>query len=73
MGKTLIKIGPADHGRPISLEEFEHAKVQEGYLYELAGGSSPCVRCAQESYPRLLAIAIVVIHHMRFRILVEFT
>src|SRR5262245_20622530 len=38
MGKTLIKIGPADHGRPMSLAEFEHAKVEEGYLYELSRG-----------------------------------
>jgi Uma2 family endonuclease len=38
MGKTLVKIGPADHGRRMSLEEFEHAKVQEGYLYELSRG-----------------------------------
>jgi Uma2 family endonuclease len=38
MGKTLIKIGPADHGRPMSLKEFEHAEVQEGYLYELSRG-----------------------------------
>lgn len=38
MGRTLLKIGPADHGRPMSLDEFEHAKVQEGYLYELSRG-----------------------------------
>jgi Uma2 family endonuclease len=38
MGKTLVKIGPADHGRRMSLEEFENAKVQEGYLYELSRG-----------------------------------
>jgi Uma2 family endonuclease len=38
MGKTIVKIGPADHGRRMSLEEFEHAKVQEGYLYELSRG-----------------------------------
>jgi Uma2 family endonuclease len=38
MGKTLIQIGPADHGRRMSLEEFEHAEVQEGYLYELSRG-----------------------------------
>jgi Uma2 family endonuclease len=38
MGKTLVKIGPADHGRRMSLEDFEHAKVQEGYLYELSRG-----------------------------------
>jgi Uma2 family endonuclease len=38
MGKTLIKIGPADHGRRMSLADFEHAKVQEGYHYELSRG-----------------------------------
>jgi Putative restriction endonuclease len=38
MGKTLNKIGPADHGRPMSLADFEHAEVQEGYLYELSRG-----------------------------------
>jgi Uma2 family endonuclease len=38
MGKTLVKIGRADHGRRMSLEEFEHAEVQEGYLYELSRG-----------------------------------
>jgi len=38
MSKTAIKIGPADHGRKMSLEEFDHAEVQEGYLYELSRG-----------------------------------
>jgi Uma2 family endonuclease len=38
MGKTLVKIGPADHGRKMSLAEFERAQVQEGYLYELSRG-----------------------------------
>lgn len=38
MGKTLIKIGPADHGRRMSLEDFDHAEVQEGYRYELSRG-----------------------------------
>ncbi|MGP0065262.1 MAG: Uma2 family endonuclease [Isosphaeraceae bacterium] len=38
MGKTLIKIGPEDRGRRMSLEDFEHAKVQPGYRYELSRG-----------------------------------
>jgi Uma2 family endonuclease len=38
MGKTLIRIGPADHGRPMSLAEFECADVQAGYHYELSRG-----------------------------------
>jgi Uma2 family endonuclease len=38
MSKTAIKIGPADNGRRMSLKDFEHAEVQEGYVYELARG-----------------------------------
>jgi hypothetical protein len=38
MLKTAIKIGPADHGRAMSLVDFDHAEVQEGYLYELGRG-----------------------------------
>jgi len=36
--KTLIKIGPDDHGRRMSLADFDHAEVQEGYNYELGRG-----------------------------------
>lgn len=35
---TTRRIGPADHGRPMGLEEFDHAEGQEGYLYELSRG-----------------------------------
>ncbi len=33
-----IKLGPADHGRRMSLADFEHAEVEEGRLYELGRG-----------------------------------
>ncbi len=36
--KTVTKLGPQDHGRRMSLEEFEPAEVQEGYIYELGRG-----------------------------------
>jgi Uma2 family endonuclease len=35
---TVTAIGPADHGRRMSLEEFEHAEREEGRLYELSRG-----------------------------------
>ncbi len=38
MLKTKQKIGPQDHGRRMSLKEFEPIQVQEGYLYELGRG-----------------------------------
>lgn len=33
-----IKIGPRNHGKSMSLADFEHADVQEGYNYELGRG-----------------------------------
>src|SRR5947209_2462440 len=35
---TVVKIGPVDHGRPMSLEEFEGGDYEEGYEYELIDG-----------------------------------
>jgi Uma2 family endonuclease len=35
---TALKIGPADHGRPLTLEEFSTAAWEEGYQYELIDG-----------------------------------
>src|SRR5262245_15744784 len=35
---TLLKIGPADHGRPLLLDEFLKADYEEGYQYELIDG-----------------------------------
>jgi Uma2 family endonuclease len=33
-----VKLGPSDHGREMSLEDFEHARGREGYRYELIDG-----------------------------------
>lgn len=38
MQKIAIKIAPADHGKRMSLDDFDQAEVQEGYLYELSRG-----------------------------------
>src|SRR5579862_6949795 len=35
---TLLKLGPADKGRPLSLEEYTTATFEEGYKYELIDG-----------------------------------
>jgi Uma2 family endonuclease len=35
---TVTRIGPADHGRPMSFEEFQAGDYEEGYRYELIGG-----------------------------------
>ncbi len=38
MMRTALKMGPADHDRPLTLEEFTSAVHQEGYHYELIRG-----------------------------------
>ncbi len=38
MTTTVIRIGPGDHGRAMSLAEFDRAETQEGHLYELGRG-----------------------------------
>lgn len=57
MGKTLIKIGPTDHGRPMSLAEFEHARVEEGSLYELSRGIITVTDVPNPSHARQLIAA----------------
>jgi len=38
MATVRTRIGPADHGRKMTLEEFWEAEDQPGYLYELVRG-----------------------------------
>lgn len=38
MPNTLLKIGPGDHGRRMSLDEFDTAEAVEGAVYELSRG-----------------------------------
>ena len=36
--KAAVMLGPADHGRPLTLEEFDSAGRRSGYHYELIDG-----------------------------------
>ena len=38
MSRVVTRVGPSDHGRRMSLAEFDLAEGQEGYLYELSRG-----------------------------------
>ena len=38
MASLTLRIGPADHGRRMTLEEFREAEEEEGYRYELGRG-----------------------------------
>jgi len=35
---TLLKLGPADHGRPLTREEYRSARYENGHRYELIDG-----------------------------------
>jgi Uma2 family endonuclease len=35
---TAVKIGPSDHGRPMTLEEYQTGDYEEGYQYEMIDG-----------------------------------
>jgi Uma2 family endonuclease len=36
--RKAVRIGPEDHGRRMSLDQFDNAIVQPGYIYELGKG-----------------------------------
>jgi Uma2 family endonuclease len=38
MAQATLRIGPADHGRLMTLAEFDPIQVEEGHLYELSRG-----------------------------------
>jgi Uma2 family endonuclease len=57
MSQTTTLIGPADHGRRMSLAEFEHAHGEEGHLYELSRGVITVVDVPKPSH-LLLILAI---------------
>jgi hypothetical protein len=38
MSVATVQIGPADHGKRMSLADFDHAEGAEGHLYELSKG-----------------------------------
>lgn len=39
MATITPRLGPLDHGRRLTLDEFHDAEFEEGYRYELARGA----------------------------------
>jgi Uma2 family endonuclease len=59
-----IRIGPADHGRKMTLEEFMEADVEEGYRYELARGVLEVIEIPNDSHGEIVwkLVSAVAIH-----------
>lgn len=56
-GRSRRRIGPEDHGRLMTLEEFQAAKEAEGFVYELIDGVlivSPVPKPAHDHWVQLL-------------------
>jgi len=54
MSKTITKVGPADHGRRMSLDDFEEAEGEHGHLYELSRGVVTVVEIPHPLHFRLV-------------------
>jgi Uma2 family endonuclease len=62
----MTKIGPAEHGRPLTLEEFEAGDYVEGYKYELIDGrlyASPLPDLPENSLEEWLGYKLRVYSH----------
>src|SRR5437763_858231 len=58
--KAALKLGPADHGRPLSYEAFLAGDFVEGYRYELIDGRlcvAPAANLSEDSVREWLADA----------------
>src|SRR4051794_26363676 len=49
------RIGPADHGRAMTLEEFRDAEEEEGYRYELARGVLEVTEVPNDPHGQIVA------------------
>jgi Uma2 family endonuclease len=54
MTQTITQVGPADHGRRMSLDDFEDAEAKSGYLYELSRGVVTVVEIPHPLHFRLV-------------------
>ena len=54
MATIRIRIGPADNGRRMTLEEFWDAETQSGYHYELARGVLEVTQVPGESHYQII-------------------
>jgi Uma2 family endonuclease len=60
---TALRIGPADHGRPLTFEEFAKADWAEGYQYELVDGKLYVAPLANQPENRVELWILFGLHH----------
>jgi Uma2 family endonuclease len=50
MATATLRLGPADHGRSLTLDEYLDAEVEEGFHYELARGVLEVTNVPRDSH-----------------------
>src|SRR5262245_56173768 len=70
-GATKLKIGPADHGRRMTLDEFQEAEFEAGFRYELGRGTLEVTNIPGEPHGLIVsyffeAIGVYSRQHGRF-------
>src|SRR4051795_1156769 len=55
MATSRLRIGPADHGRRMSLDEFRDAEEEPGYRYELARGVLEVIEIPKTPHRRVVS------------------
>jgi Uma2 family endonuclease len=61
---SAVRIGPADHGRTMGLDEFMEAEVDEGFRYELARGVVEVTEVPNDPHGEIVwkLLSIIAIH-----------
>src|SRR5437764_15144463 len=65
MATLRIQIGPADHGRRMTLDEFREAEGQPGYLYELARGVLEVIEIPKTPHRRIVSNLYSLVAHYK--------
>ena len=65
MATVGLRLGLADHGRRMTLEEFREADAEEGYQYELCRGVLEVVEVSNDSHGLIVSNARGLLHDYR--------
>jgi Uma2 family endonuclease len=65
MATTHLQIGPADHGRRMTLEEFRDAEEEPGYRYELARGMLEVTEVPNDPHWQIVSNLQSLLHHYK--------
>lgn len=63
MATVGLRLGPADHGRRMTLAEFQEADAEEGYRYELSRGVLEVTEVPNDPHGQVVSNCQGLLHH----------